>query len=104
MSLSGGDRLSLMGFDPFFFLMIRRPPRSTLFPYTTLFRSFDGGGTVLVSGGNVFASSSGPFGGTFDLESTRLNFNHTNISDGLLSFNNGSICCSGNVNTNRFDW
>src|SRR5258708_31628948 len=24
---------------PFFFLMIRRPPRSTLFPYTTLFRS-----------------------------------------------------------------
>src|ERR1044071_10065826 len=36
-----------MGFKPlnnaisrlFFFLMIRRPPRSTLFPYTTLFRS-----------------------------------------------------------------
>src|SRR6266567_4963693 len=26
---------------PFFFLMIRRPPRSTLFPYTTLFRSAD---------------------------------------------------------------
>src|SRR2546428_1730202 len=25
----------------FFFLMIRRPPRSTLFPYTTLFRSID---------------------------------------------------------------
>src|SRR5205807_9603431 len=24
---------------PFFFLIIRRPPRSTLFPYTTLFRS-----------------------------------------------------------------
>src|SRR5690554_4207659 len=31
----------------FFFLMIRRPPRSTLFPYTTLFRSpMDDGGTV----------------------------------------------------------
>src|SRR2546429_6354770 len=29
--------LSLFSF--FFFLMIRRPPRSTLFPYTTLFRS-----------------------------------------------------------------
>src|SRR2546421_12500496 len=29
------SRLSLF----FFFLMIRRPPRSTLFPYTTLFRS-----------------------------------------------------------------
>src|SRR5690349_22199891 len=27
----------------FFFLMIRRPPRSTLFPYTTLFRSPAGG-------------------------------------------------------------
>src|SRR2546428_10067571 len=27
----------------FFFLMIRRPPRSTLFPYTTLFRSRPGG-------------------------------------------------------------
>src|SRR2546425_2335545 len=26
----------------FFFLMIRRPPRSTLFPYTTLFRSHEG--------------------------------------------------------------
>src|SRR3712207_7317986 len=26
-------------FSAFFFLMIRRPPRSTLFPYTTLFRS-----------------------------------------------------------------
>src|SRR5688572_6656321 len=26
----------------FFFLMIRRPPRSTLFPYTTLFRSLGG--------------------------------------------------------------
>src|SRR6266487_3013728 len=27
-----------MGINFFFFLMIRRPPRSTLFPYTTLFR------------------------------------------------------------------
>src|SRR6266513_631727 len=26
-------------FNDFFFLMLRRPPRSTLFPYTTLFRS-----------------------------------------------------------------
>src|SRR5437016_13370570 len=30
---------SISLFSPFFFLMIRRPPRSTLFPYTTLFRS-----------------------------------------------------------------
>src|SRR5688572_32010075 len=31
--------LSLSTHSLFFFLMIRRPPRSTLFPYTTLFRS-----------------------------------------------------------------
>src|ERR1039457_7338779 len=29
----------ILGWSFFFFLMIRRPPRSTLFPYTTLFRS-----------------------------------------------------------------
>src|SRR3989442_16032524 len=29
----------ILSFIFFFFLMIRRPPRSTLFPYTTLFRS-----------------------------------------------------------------
>src|SRR5947207_7706751 len=33
--------LHLLAFA-FFFLMIRRPPRSTLFPYTTLFRSWSG--------------------------------------------------------------
>src|SRR3989454_9457865 len=32
----------LLPFRFFFFLMIRRPPRSTLFPYTTLFRSSSG--------------------------------------------------------------
>src|SRR2546422_2902204 len=31
--------MSFSIFVSFFFLMIRRPPRSTLFPYTTLFRS-----------------------------------------------------------------
>src|SRR2546430_2883748 len=31
--------LTLVVYFVFFFLMIRRPPRSTLFPYTTLFRS-----------------------------------------------------------------
>src|SRR3712207_7615207 len=39
-----------------FFLMIRRPPRSTLFPYTTLFRSAarrDGGGVVVGGAGQV---------------------------------------------------
>src|SRR3712207_7022553 len=40
----------------FFFLMIRRPPRSTLFPYTTLFRSpiLIGGGAAFVVGGLVW--------------------------------------------------
>src|SRR5687767_15218434 len=33
--------LSIMFSHFFFFLMIRRPPRSTLFPYTTLFRSYE---------------------------------------------------------------
>src|SRR3712207_7972797 len=36
-----------------FFLMIRRPPRSTLFPYTTLFRSDDGPGRRQVSQARV---------------------------------------------------
>src|SRR5438445_7584246 len=31
--------IALLFYNIFFFLMIRRPPRSTLFPYTTLFRS-----------------------------------------------------------------
>src|ERR1035441_8491838 len=38
--------------DCFFFLMIRRPPRSTLFPYTTLFRS-------IAADGCLFLRSSG---------------------------------------------
>src|SRR2546422_8423245 len=33
----------------FFFLMIRRPPRSTLFPYTTLFRSLLASGRIQLS-------------------------------------------------------
>src|SRR5258707_9713586 len=47
----------------FFFLMIRRPPRSTLFPYTTLFRSIGPSG-YLRSGTPIDASSlqgRGPF-------------------------------------------
>src|SRR5216683_8328380 len=39
----------------FFFLMIRRPPRSTLFPYTTLFRSVtpSGGGDSITGPGTL---------------------------------------------------
>src|SRR2546430_7352101 len=36
----------------FFFLMIRRPPRSTLFPYTTLFRSVRPGGMLTLKNVN----------------------------------------------------
>src|SRR5229473_7923938 len=41
-------------FCSFFFLMIRRPPRSTLFPYTTLFRSDGACHNPSVRWGNAF--------------------------------------------------
>src|SRR5690242_20861819 len=77
--------------------MIRRPPRSTLFPYTTLFRSFlvrmnDRGGGV----GDLMpradghardrgtapsdAAVGGGSGGLEDRKSTRLNSSHMSIS------------------------
>src|SRR5215204_6950571 len=40
----------ICGFFLFFFVMIRRPPRSTLFPYTTLFRSRECDGRRVVGG------------------------------------------------------
>src|SRR6266568_7070603 len=67
----------------FFFLMIRRPPRSTLFPYTTLFRSGRGQGVVLqrVEGGQAVR---GDHRSTLpprpDRKSTRLNSSHSSIS------------------------
>src|ERR1039458_10619812 len=60
----------------FFFLMIRRPPRSTLFPYTTLFRSRS----------FVRTPHAGPTPPSFarlvlgDRKSTRLNSSHLGIS------------------------
>src|SRR3712207_7376301 len=89
----------------FFFLMIRRPPRSTLFPYTTLFRSVEadllGGHRLdlddLVGAGGLHQPGDdgvgllgvarpvhrAPTGGHLALEdrkSTRLNSSHANIS------------------------
>src|SRR5205807_8289898 len=60
----------------FFFLMIRRPPRSTLFPYTTLFRS------SARSGRDAWGSGSGrrPPAASPDRKSTRLNSSHLVIS------------------------
>src|SRR5215475_13839421 len=60
----------------FFFLMIRRPPRSTLFPYTTLFRSpADGPEREAAAGGVGRASLDAG-----DRKSTRLNSSHVKIS------------------------
>src|SRR3712207_8788490 len=81
----------------FFFLMIRRPPRSTLFPYTTLFRSCNGRVYFVPSCtliGLEQARQLGitgeddlfggvvpyPFVATKDRKSTRLNSSHANIS------------------------
>src|SRR3712207_8544059 len=88
----------------FFFLMIRRPPRSTLFPYTTLFRSqlqrvareglpshrmppsADGDGVASLDRGlDLLARRreeelAHPRGAQLDRKSTRLNSSHANIS------------------------
>src|SRR3712207_8319634 len=79
--------------------MIRRPPRSTLFPYTTLFRSGDykEATTALLNDGGVFGELSLEEGlgqtafaqavtgvrvavARKDRKSTRLNSSHANIS------------------------
>src|SRR3712207_6952883 len=84
-----------------FFLMIRRPTRSTLFPYTTLFRSFDGTDEALDDALGTLAGAVNlalrvlgvlvPVGLLLgaawiaarilrDRKSTRLNSSHANIS------------------------
>src|SRR5689334_25404053 len=63
----------------FFFLMIRRPPRSTLFPYTTLFR-------FITVQSDSYRPSYGRYVRKFprqsilDRKSTRLNSSHSSIS------------------------
>src|ERR1039457_2065753 len=61
-----------------FFLMIRRPPRSTLFPYTTLFRSVLAGCKTAAMDATP-GLAIGP-GGSPDRKSTRLNSSHLVIS------------------------
>src|SRR5258708_25811980 len=58
--------------------MIRRPPRSTLFPYTTLFRSPDLIGDAQVGSGD--GRTSPYFNVSIDRKSTRLNSSHQIIS------------------------
>src|SRR3989442_13054254 len=53
MPASTGALSTGVGVPGVFFLMIRRPPRSTLFPYTTLFRSSTSGPITLTSGGVI---------------------------------------------------
>src|SRR2546422_1396069 len=69
--------------------MIRRPPRSTLFPYTTLFRSRFGGhlltefarsGRMSLDAKDPAVHVGVPLGGCQDRKSTRLNSSHGYIS------------------------
>src|SRR5260221_8939180 len=77
----------------FFFLMIRRPPRSTLFPYTTLFRSHGAFGRSRgdrlgtpprrrrpADGSRVRGNDAVVEACRSDRKSTRLNSSHTVIS------------------------
>src|SRR3712207_8359208 len=78
----------------FFFLMIRRPPRSTLFPYTTLFRSGWFFFRITVEGKSLHPAArytaiypqpgneppAGVDAVEKDRKSTRLNSSHANIS------------------------
>src|SRR5258708_27983100 len=70
--------------------MIRRPPRSTLFPYTTLFRSYEqldhfipvskGGGTIVANYVPACKICNKLKGQRQDRKSTRLNSSHQIIS------------------------
>src|SRR5438445_9125321 len=60
--------------------MIRRPPRSTLFPYTTLFRSVGGGIGVAPLPYTSERLGNPPAILGLDRKSTRLNSSHANIS------------------------
>src|SRR4051794_41224048 len=67
--------------------MIRRPPRSTLFPYTTLFRSFAAAGEENAQGAETEEGKEWVFHGLplsasirSDRKSTRLNSSHPSIS------------------------
>src|SRR3712207_8011425 len=77
--------------------MIRRPPRSTLFPYTTLFRSVavDGLARLAQLGQHVgqVQLALGVVG--VDRKSTRLNSSHANISYAVFCLKKKKIqCCT----------
>src|SRR5471030_2026041 len=76
----------------FFFLMIRRPPRSTLFPYTTLFRSFR-----VRSPGSKRSAVSGWRSMRRDRKSTRLNSSHLGISYAVFCLKKKNDAASGHL-------
>src|SRR2546429_3220108 len=104
------NRNQVHDFSYFFFLMIRRPPRSTLFPYTTLFRSpADRPGPHDradlhrrdVGGGGVHPAPHGRVDGQvrdrhhelpLDRKSTRLNSSHGYISYAVFCLKKKYIC------------
>src|SRR2546430_3708006 len=79
--------------------MIRRPPRSTLFPYTTLFRSQ---GTVALAERHVFASTAALLVAAVplwvDRKSTRLNSSHSQISYAVFCLKKKTSTICSNVN------
>src|SRR3712207_9011604 len=87
-----------MSLDSFFFLMIRRPPRSTLFPYTTLFRSGQLGAERLKAEKRKVTRDNSPPGPAEvafpeDRKSTRLNSSHANISYAVFCLKKKNTHC-----------
>src|SRR6266496_528242 len=81
----------------FFFLMIRRPPRSTLFPYTTLFRSFRSDQARNDRGAGLARLR----GARKDRKSTRLNSSHVEISYAVFCLKKKTIARPASLSTNR---
>src|SRR5256885_6433699 len=84
--------------------MIRRPPRSTLFPYTTLFRSL--ANTTYDVSGNVTAMDNRAYiWDSLDRKSTRLNSSHLVISYAVFCLKKKKISNHGGANANHsFFW
>src|SRR5579859_190676 len=81
---------SPMLFQHFFFLMIRRPPRSTLFPYTTLFRSCSALPPASRCSRPPRRRVKRPT--ARDRKSTRLNSSHSQISYAVFCLKKKILC------------